>query len=539
MATVELPVRRGRDAGKEAARPAGRAGVNPWVVAMTVTLATFMEVLDTSIANVALPHIAGNLGASADESAWVQTSYLVSNAIVLPLSAWLSTRMGRKRFYMTCVAIFTASSLLCGLAHTLPLLIFFRVLQGAGGGGLGPSEQAILADTFEPEQRNMGFAIYGMAIVVAPAIGPTLGGWITDNLSWHWIFFINVPIGILSLFLTQRIVHDPPSARARQGKQGDWLGIATIVVGIGLLQYVLDKGEDLDWLASSTIVWAAAISLGALVAMVWREWTHPEPVLELHMLTGRNFGPSVLFNFTLGVVLNGSTILIPLFLQLQLGYSAELAGWALSPAGLTLAVLMPVAGILASRFDPRKVIAVGFVLTSASLFLMMRISPEVDFTWVVLMRMFQMTGLPLIFIPITTLSYVGVPAERSNQVSSISNFARNLGGSIGVSFLVSFVARHRQISRAGLTAHLQPGNPAFESYVAGIADALHRGGASWADAQTLAMARMNQWVDGQASMLAFIAAFFVMGVIVACLVPLPFVMRKPTKEEMQAGIGGH
>ncbi len=539
MATLELAVHPERDAGKEAALPAGGAGVNPWVVAMTVTLATFMEVLDTSIANVALPHIAGNLGASADESAWVQTSYLVSNAIVLPLSAWLSTRMGRKRFYMTCVAIFTASSMLCGLAHTLPLLIFFRVLQGAGGGGLGPSEQAILADTFEPEQRNMGFAIYGMAIVVAPAIGPTLGGWITDNLSWHWIFFINVPIGILSLFLTQRVVHDPPSARARQGKQGDWLGIATIVVGIGLLQFVLDRGEELDWLASSTIAWAAAISAAALVAMVWREWTHPEPVLELHMLKGRNFGPSVLFNFTLGVVLNGSTILIPLFLQLQLGYSAELAGWALSPAGLTLAVLMPVAGVLASRFDPRKVIAVGFVLTSASLFMMMRVSSEVDFTWVVLMRMFQMTGLPLIFIPITTLSYVGVPAERSNQISSISNFARNLGGSIGVSFLVAFVARHRQISRAGLTAHLQPVNPAFESYVAGIADALHRGGASWADAQTLAMARMNQWVDGQASTLAFIAAFFIMGVIVACLVPLPFLMRKPTKEEMQAGIGGH
>ncbi len=538
MATLELPVHPDRDAGQEAARPAGSVVVNPWVVAMTVTLATFMEVLDTSIANVALPHIAGNLGASADESAWVQTSYLVSNAIVLPLSAWLSTRMGRKRFYMTCVAVFTASSLLCGLAHTLPLLIFFRVLQGAGGGGLGPSEQAILADTFQPEQRNMGFAIYGMAIVVAPAIGPTLGGWITDHLSWHWIFFINVPIGILSLFLTQRIVHDPPSARARQGRQGDWLGIATIVVGIGLLQYVLDRGEELDWLASSTIVWTAAISAAALVAMVWREWTHPEPVLELHMLKGRNFGPSVLFNFTLGVVLNGSTILIPLFLQLQLGYSAELAGWALSPAGLTLAVLMPVAGILASRFDPRKVIAVGFVLTSASLFMMMRISPEVDFTWVVLMRMFQMTGLPLIFIPITTLSYVGVPTERSNQVSSISNFARNLGGSIGVSFLVSFVARHRQISRTGLTAHLQPGNPAFESYVAGMADALHRGGASWADAQAMAMARMDQWVDGQASTLAFIAAFFTMGLIVACLVPLPFLMRKPTKEEMQAGIGG-
>ncbi|HTX77707.1 MAG TPA: DHA2 family efflux MFS transporter permease subunit, partial [Terracidiphilus sp.] len=304
----------------------GAPRFNPWVVAMTVTLATFMEVLDTSIANVALPHIAGSVGATANESSWVLTSYLVSNAIILPMSGWLSTRVGRKRFYMTCVVLFTLSSMLCGLATTLPMLILFRVMQGLGGGGLGPSEQAILADTFTPEQRNMGFAIYGMAIVVAPAIGPTLGGWITDQFSWHWIFFINVPIGILSLLLTQRIVQDPPAARARKGGRGDWVGIATITVGIGLLQYVLDKGEELDWLASRAIAWAAAISLGALVAMAWREWTCREPVLELRMLRNRNFAVSVLFNFVLGVVLNGSTILIPQFLQWQLGYSAELAG---------------------------------------------------------------------------------------------------------------------------------------------------------------------------------------------------------------------
>ncbi len=518
----------------------GAPRFNPWVVAMTVTLATFMEVLDTSIANVALPHIAGNLGATADESTWVQTSYLVSNAIILPMSGWLSTRIGRKRFYMTCVVLFTLSSMLCGLATTLPMLILFRVMQGLGGGGLGPSEQAILADTFSPKQRNMGFAIYGMAIVVAPAIGPTLGGWITDNYNWHWIFFINVPIGILSLFLTQRVVHDPPhvlSARREQGKNTDYFGIATIVVGVGLLQYVLDKGEQLEWFDSSVIRVAFGVSAIALVAMIWREWTHTHPVIQLRLLKSRNFASSTLSNFTLGMVLNGSTILIPQFLQLQLGYSAERAGWALSPAGLALAVLMPVAGILGSRFDPRKVIAVGFLLTSASMFWMMRITPDVDFTHIVWMRIFQVVGLPLIFIPISTLAYVGMRQEDNNQVSGISNFARNLGGAIGVSFLVSYLTRHRQISRVDLIAHMQHGNIFFDRYLNALQHSAIQAGSSAADSGQRALTLLQQLVDSQANVLAFINAFFVLGVIVALLIPLPFLMKRPTPEEM-AGLHG-
>src|SRR3954469_23676466 len=434
---------------------------NPWVVAMTVTLATFMEVLDTSIANVALPHIAGNLGATSDESTWVQTSYLVSNAIILPMSGWLSTRVGRKRFYMACVVLFTLSSMLCGMATTLPMLILFRVMQGLGGGGLGPSEQAILADTFTPQQRNMGFAIYGMAIVVAPAIGPTLGGWITDSYSWHWIFFINVPIGIISLLLTQRVVHDPPhvlEARKKQAARTDYLGITTIVIGVGLLQYVLDKGEQLEWFDSNLIRVTGAIAAIALIVMIWREWTHAHPIIQLKLLKNRNFASSTLSNFTLGVVLNGSTILIPQFLQLQLGYSAQQAGMALSPAGCALALLMPVAGILGSKFDPRKVIALGFVLTSGSMFWMMRITPDVDFRSIVWMRVFQVVGLPMIFIPISTLAYVGMRREDNNQVSGMSNFVRNLGGAVGVSFLVSYLQRHRQISRVDLASHLHHGN---------------------------------------------------------------------------------
>ena len=515
---------------------------NPWVVAMTVTLATFMEVLDTSIANVALPHIAGNLGATADESTWVQTSYLVSNAIILPMSGWLSTRLGRKRFYMACVVLFTLSSMLCGMAASLPMLILFRVMQGLGGGGLGPSEQAILADTFTPEQRNMGFAIYGMAIVVAPAIGPTLGGRITDNYSWHWIFFINVPIGILSLFLTQRVVHDPPhviEARRNRGERTDYFGITSIVIGVGLLQYVLDKGEQLEWLDSTLIRAAGAIALVALIAMIWREWTHSNPIIELRLLKNRNFASSTLSNFTLGVVLNGSTILIPQFLQLQLGYSAERAGWALSPGGIALAVLMPVAGILGSKFDPRKVIAVGFILTSASMFWMMRISPDVDFTTIVWMRVFQVVGLPLIFIPISTLAYVGMRKSDNNQVSGISNFARNLGGAVGVSFLVSYLSRHRQISRVALASHLHQGNVFFDRYVSALQQSAINVGSSVAEASHHSLAQLQQIVDAQANVLAYISAFFVLGIIVALLVPLPFLMKRPSTEDMAASQGMH
>jgi DHA2 family multidrug resistance protein len=515
---------------------------NPWVIAMTVTLATFMEVLDTSIANVALPHIAGNLGATADESTWVQTSYLVSNAIILPMSGWLSTQLGRKRFYMTCVVLFTISSMLCGLATSLPMLILFRVMQGLGGGGLGPSEQAILADTFTPEQRNMGFAIYGMAIVVAPAIGPTLGGWITDNYSWHWIFFINVPIGILSLFLTQRVVHDPPhvlEARERRGGNTDYFGMATIVLGVGFLQYVLDKGEQLEWFDSGVIRIAAAIAAASLVAMIWRELTHAHPIIELRLLRMRNFASATVSNFTLGMVLNGSTILIPQFLQLQLGYTAERAGWALSPGGIALAVLMPVAGILGSKFDPRKVIAVGFLLTSASMFWMMRITPDIDFTHIVWMRIFQVVGLPLIFIPISTLAYVGMRRQDNNQVSGISNFARNLGGAVGTSFLVTYLTRHRQISRVQLAAHLHHGNPFFDRYLSALQQSAILGGSGAANAGQHALAQLQQLVDAQANVLAYISAFFVLGVIVALLIPLPFLMKRPSPEEMTVSQGMH
>ena len=519
----------------------GRLSINPWLVAMTVTLATFMEVLDSSIANVALPHIAGTLGASSEESTWVITSYLVSSAIVLPMSGWLSNLVGRKRFYMSCVGIFTISSFLCALAPTLPMLILFRILQGAGGGGLQPSEQAILADTFSARQRGMAFAIYGMAVVVAPAIGPTLGGWITDNYSWHWIFLINVPIGILSLVLTQRVVHDPAYLRnmARSNIRVDYMGIGLIVVGVGFLQYVLDKGEENDWFSSQPILVCSIIAIVALVALVVREVTHKNPIMDLRLLSKRNFATAVSFSFILGMVLNGSTILLPQFLQNDLGYTAQQAGMALSPGGIALAFMMPIAGILAAKFDPRAIIALGFALTSFGLFHVTNIYLGVSFSTMVTYRIIQVIGIPLIFIPISTLNYVGIPRDKFNQVSGISNFMRNVGGAIGVSMLNTFITRQGQTHRTALTAHTNHANPFFERELNAITQNFMAMGASASEASHRALAQLSAQVDLHANVLGFVNAFWVLGLLVMFLVPLPFIMQRPSAEEAKALAATH
>src|SRR5450432_2189754 len=333
----------------------GARTVNPWVVAITVTLATFMELLDTAIANVALPHIAGGLAVSYDESTWVLTSYLVSNAVVLPLSAWFSRALGRKRYYMICVLLFTISSLLCGLAPSLGMLIFFRVLQGVGGGGLQPSEQAILADTFPPAKRGMAFAVYGIAVVMAPAIGPTLGGWITDHFSWRWIFFINVPVGMVSLFLTNRLVTDPPHIRLAKEKTGgiDYIGLGLIAVGLGCLEIVLDKGQEDDWFASPFIFAMSVVAGVTLLSFVLWERKQKNPVVDVNMFKSRTFAISNLMMLTLGIVLFGSTVLLPQYTQVIMGYSAQQAGMALLPGGFMVILLLPFVGFLGARVAAR------------------------------------------------------------------------------------------------------------------------------------------------------------------------------------------
>ncbi len=516
---------------------------NPWIVAATVTLATFMEVLDSSIANVALPHIAGSLGATYEESTWVLTSYLVSSAIVLPISGWLSTVIGRKRFYMLCVAVFTVCSFLCGIANSLPLLIIARVLQGAGGGGLQPSEQAILADSFPPEKRGLAFAMYGMAVVVAPAIGPTLGGWITDNYSWHWIFFINLPIGVLSLLLTSRLVEDPPwiAEEKSSGVRIDYIGLALIVIGVACFQIVLDKGQENDWFASPLITGMFSVGLPTLVAFFIWEWYHPDPIVDVRLLRNRNFGTAVFFSFTLGIVLFGSTVLIPEFLQSSLGYTAERAGMAMSPGGFVLMFMMPVAGrLLSTKVDPRLLVSLGFLGTSITLHLMTIIYLQIDFHTIVILRMIQVLFLPLIFVPISTLNYIGVPREKNNQVSGLSNFARNMGGAIGTSLLSTFLARQNQTHQLALSAHTNHANSGFEQMLNGFRSMFLSQGFDASVASKKALAMAYQSVQAQASTMSFENSFWVMSIIVSCLVPLPFIMRRPPRGQGRPeGAGAH
>ena len=517
-----------------------RPSHNPYLVAITVTLATFMEVLDSSIANVALPHIAGSLGASYDEATWVLTSYLVSSAIVLPVSGWLSTVVGRKRFYMGCVMLFTACSFLCGIAPSLPFLIFARVLQGAGGGGLQPSEQAILADSFSTEKRGMAFALYGMAVVVAPAIGPTLGGWITDNFNWHWIFFINIPIGALSLFLTSRLVEDPPwFKRGRPEKlRIDYIGLALIVLGVSCLQVVLDKGQEEDWFASPLIRTMLSIGLPILVGFFLWEWHHADPIVDVRLLKNRNFGTAVFFSFVLGMVLFGSTVLIPEFLQVSLGYTAERAGMALSPAGFVLMLMMPIAGrITASRADPRMLISIGFLGTAVMLYRLTIINLQIDFKTIMYLRMAQVMFMPFIFIPISTLNYVGVPREKNNQVSGLSNFARNLGGSIGTSLLSTFLARQNQIHQVNFAAHTSHGDANFERWITGVKGVFMAQGYDAVTAAQKALALAHRMIEGQANTLSFENSFWVMSLVIAFLVPLPMIMRRPKPGERQPSLG--
>jgi DHA2 family multidrug resistance protein len=506
---------------------------NPWVVAFTVTLATFMEVLDSSIANVSLPHIAGSLGATYEEATWVLTSYLVSSAIVLPVSGWLSTVFGRKRFYMTCVALFTICSLFCGFSTSLPMLIVARVLQGCGGGGLQPSEQAILADTFPVAKRGMAFSMYGMAVVVAPAIGPTLGGWITDNFSWHWIFFINLPVGLISLFLTQRFVEDPPWLKEEKnaGIGIDYIGLALIVIGVSCFQYVLDKGQEADWFSSALIRTTFSIGVPVLAAFFLWEWFHPNPIVDVRLLKNRNFGTAVFFSFVLGIVLFGSTVLIPEFLQTSLGYTAERAGMALSPGGLALMFMMPIAGrVVGTKVDPRLLISCAFLSLAATLRLMTIIYPGIDFWTIVSLRVIQVLPMAFIFIPISTLNYVGVPREKNNQVSGLSNFARNIGGSIGTSLLSTFISRQNQMHQRAFAAHTSAANANFEQFLNGLKALFLSQGYDAATATQKAMAMAYQTVQAQASALSFKNSFWIMSVIVLCLTPLPFVMRRPGGE---------
>jgi DHA2 family multidrug resistance protein len=504
--------------------------INPWVIAVTVTLATFMEVLDTSIANVALPHIAGNLSAGSDESTWVLTSYLVSNAIVLPLSGWFSGLIGRKRFYMSCVALFTVSSFLCGLAPSLGVLVVCRILQGAGGGGLQPSEQAILNDTFSLEKRGMAFAVYGLAVVVAPTIGPWLGGWITDNFSWRWIFYINVPVGIISLILTNLLISDPPYMKKSNLKAGfriDYIGIGLISLGLGSMQIILDKGQREDWFSSNFIrVFFALMALGIIAGILW-ELREKEPVVDLRMLKDRNFAIATVMMFFLGFVLYSSTVLIPQMLQQLLGYTAQLAGMALSPGGAVIMVMMPVVGILVSKVDTRILITFGCIVSASALFVMAGWNLQLDYGHAVRARMLQAFGLAFLFIPINVAAFAYVPKEKSNMGTGIINLARNIGASVGIATVTTMLDRRTQFHMARLTERVNDFSAAYHNLLNGTQTKLVAAGSTIAQASAQAHAMIYGTIQRQAAMLAFIDNFKMLGVVFFSIIPILLLMRKP------------
>src|ERR1700731_179894 len=501
--------------------------VNPWIIAASVSLAAFMEVLDTSIANVALPHIAGGLAASNDESTWVLTSYLVSNAIVLPLSGWLVASLGRKRFFWICITFFTVSSFLCGIAPSLGFLLLFRVLQGAFGGGLQPMAQSILGDSFAPEKRGLAFSLYGITTICAPAIGPTLGGWITDNYSWRWIFYINVPVGVVALILVYQLIEDPPYiTRLRKQLSGfDFIGFSLLTLGVGALQIVLDKGQEDDWFGSHFITTLVVIAVVGLVSLVVWELSLKEPIVDVRLFKNFNVATTNLMFLMLGAALFSSTVLMPQLLQTLMGYPAQKAGMVLSAGALVVLVVLPMVGKLTSRFQARHIIAFGWVGLALSMYIS---SKQVDllmsFRSATLLRVWQYIPVAFLFVPLTLAGYVGLPAEKSNAAAGLMNFMRNMGQSIGTSAVTTLIARRSQYHQSVL-AEYTASNP-FHASVIALAMRLTRAGLSVYAAQQQAIGRMYALVQAEAAVLSYVDMYWLLAMGSVIMFVASFLLKR-------------
>lgn len=503
---------------------------SPWAVALVVTLATFMELLDTSIANVSLPQIAGNLGVSRHEGTWVLTSYLVANAVVIPMSSWAADRLGRKRFYLLCVALFTGASFLCGIAPSIEWLVVARVLQGLGGGGLVPTEQAILVDTFPLSQRGTALAIYGMTTVLAPALGPTLGGIITDNYSWRWIFLVNVPVGLISIVLVNRVLPGSRIAPANLLPLGrsSWTNIALLAIGLGLLEFVLERGEESEWFVSRTITVATIVAAGALALVARREWRSPRPIVDLKLLAHRNFAIASVLMLALSWTAFGVTVLMPQYLWALLGYTAKDAGLVVSPGGLLIFCLLPITGKLVSRLDPRVIISCGFMLVSGAAFFTARtLNMQLDFASAVQLRMLQCAGFSLLFVPIQMLAYAGLEKEKNNAAASVVNLARNLGASIGIAFLVTLLFRRRQFHQVFLAAHTTGSEPAFRLAMTNLELAFQEAGTSAFEAVHRSAGLLYMDLLKQAMQLAYLDAHLSIAVVAALGALLVWFARWP------------
>lgn len=506
-----------------------RPAVSPWVIAATVMLATFMEVLDTSVANVALPHIAGSLSATVDEATWVLTAYLVANAIVLPLSGWCSTLFGRKRFYMACVTIFTVSSLLCGLAPSLQWLVVFRILQGIGGGALQPISQAILVESFPQEKQGAAMAFYGMGVVVAPIIGPTLGGWITDSYSWRWIFLINIPVGVLSVLLTAMLIFDPPHLVRRTFATGlrlDYIGLGLLSIGLASLELMLDEGQRNDWFASNMIVVAFILAVIALTGVVIWELRHDQPIVDFHILKDRNFAVASVTMYAVGFTLYATTAILPIFLQTILGYTAMLSGLVLSPGGIATMAGMVMVGRLLRKIEARWLIMFGMVCGAVALYRMSHFNLQIDFSAAVWARTIQAFGLAFLFVPVNTVAFSSVAREKLGYATGLMNLFRNIGGSTGIAMINTMLARRGQYHHQVLIGHLTPLDPNYSEALRGTAGAIAAQGSSAADAALKAQGVLYGAVQRQAAMLAVADTFWVLTLICVAMIPLVFLLKK-------------
>lgn len=506
-----------------------RPAASPWVIAATVMLATFMEVLDTSVANVALPHIAGSLSSSVDEATWVLTAYLVANAIVLPLSGWFSMLFGRKRFYMACVALFTASSLLCGLAPSLRWLVLFRILQGFGGGALQPISQAILVESFPQEKQGAAMAFYGMGVVVAPIIGPTLGGWITDSYSWRWIFLINIPVGILSVLLTAMLILDPPHLIRRTFATGlrlDYIGLGLLGIGLASLELMLDEGQRNDWFGSNMIVVAFILAVTALVGVVVWELHHDQPIVDFHILKERNFAVASVTMYAVGFTLYATTAILPIFLQTILGYTAMLSGLVLSPGGLATMAGMVLVGRMLRKIEARWLIMFGMASGALALYRMSHFNLQIDFNTAMWARTIQAFGLAFLFVPVNTAAFSSVAREKLGYATGLMNLFRNIGGSTGIAMVNTMLAQRTQFHQQVLVSHLTPLDPNYAEALRRTAGAITAQGSSTADAALKAQGVLYGTVQRQAAMMAVADTFWVLTLICLAMIPLVFLLKK-------------
>ena len=513
---------------------------NPWLIAVVVALASFMEVLDTSIANVALPHIAGSLGASQDQGTWVLTTYIVANVIVLPITGWISSLVGRKRFFMICIVLFMASSLLCGMAPSLPVLLLARALQGAGGGGLQPMSQAIMADSFPPNKRGSAFALFGVTALVAPALGPILGGWITDNYSWRWIFLINLPAGLLVLGLVFKFVADPPFLRRFKAGEVrlDYIGFALLIMGISALQVFLDRGQEDDWFGShfiTTLVVIAAVCLSALV--VW-EWRQKQPIVDVRLFRIINFSSANAMMFMAGAVVFSATVLMPQFLQILLGYTAQQAGIVVSAGAGVMMVTMPIVGYLTSKVPAKYLILAGWVACAAGLLISTRLlSLGISFGTAAFIMVLQFAPLGFVFVPAMTVAYLGVPKDRSDAVSGLTNCTRNIGSSVGVSLVQTILARRQQFHLVRLADHFSPADPGLNMSFQAIAFHAQGAGASAQGSQVAGLAMIYESLMRQAAALSYLDAYVILGSGAAAMFFLSFLLKSndPKQSEPLAG----